>query len=765
MKSRLLDPALEVEDASLSLFPSAWRFNAQGDLGGGLVAAVVSVPMSIGFGLLAFAPFGERFLPIGILAGLYGAIFLGLAALVLGARGPTVYAPRSLIAFMVGSIALHTIAESGSELLAEPNPAYVAGALLATLALAGLIQVLFGAARLGVLVRFIPSPVMAGFQNAAALLILYSQVHVLLGLPKRLALSALPAALPDLKPLNLLLGLATVVVIWNGARISRRLPPALIGLMFGSLAYYALCAVGFERALGPTIGAIPGSAPDGRFFGAILAFALHPAARELVPAIFLSALSLAVVASLDTLICARIVEGLTGQRGDANRTLRMIGGANLATALLGGLCGGVSVAASTANFKGGSRTSLSLLVHSLAIAVAVVVLASLLGRLPLVVVGAVLVVTALQLVDKWSLQLLRKIASGQMVDWRAVALDLAVIVTVAATAIAGDIVVAVLIGVGVAVVLFVLRMSRSIVRSEQSGEALRSRRARDAAESALLAAHGGSILLLELEGPVFFGSAESLAERVDAALRRGVRYIVLDFRRVNDLDSTGARILLQVEERLRERGVVLLLASIDSVRRVEGVLRDAGVIAAITSPRVFPDTDRALEWAENHLIEGLRASASQPEGEYALEQLDLFAGFSAEERARFCALLRRREYPPGEIVFQEGAEGDELYVIVRGSASVKLRISPGSGAGGREQRLVTFAAGTVFGEMALIDRESRSATVAADERLVCYVLERAGYERIVREMHPVALKLVANLGRELSARLRRANRMINQLER
>ncbi len=762
MKSRLLDPLAPVGDAAFRLFPASWRANFRGDLTGGLVAAVVSIPMSVGFGLLAFAPFGERFLPIGILCGLYGAIFLGLVAVALGTRTVTIYSPRSLIAFMVGSIALHSFVESQTPLLLEENPIYLAGALLATLAVAGLIQVLFGAARLGGLVRFIPSPVMAGFQNAAALLILYSQVHVMLGLPRRLSPGALPAALADAKPLNLLLGLATVAVVWHGARLSKRLPPALLGLLFGTAAYYALAAAGFAGALGPTIGTIPQSTPDGRFPGAILAFAAHPAAVELVPVILASAISLAVVASLDTLICSRIVEAMTGQRADANRALQTIGAANLVTALVGGLSGGVSVASSTASFKGGSRTPLSVLVHSLAIFVAVVVLTPLLGRLPLVVVAAVLVVTALQLVDRWSLQLIGKVVRSEMVDWRAIALDLAVIVTVAATAIAGDIVVAVLIGVGVAVLLFVMRMSRSIVRRERWGDTVRSRRARDAGESALLAEHGRAILLLELDGPVFFGSAESLADRVEAGLAAGARYVMLDLRRVNDLDSTGARILLQAHERLRARGVHLLIASPDAVPHVNVVLRDTGVLAAVGAAHVFPDADRALEWAENHLIQA-RRSAEAASGEYPFVQLDLLEGLGEAERERFRALLTRREYRPGELVFREGGEGDELYIIVAGSASVKLGVVAAAG-GGREQRLVTFAAGTVFGEMALLDREARSASVEADERLVCYVLDRAAYERIEREMQPVAIQLLRNLARELSARLRRANRMLNQLE-
>jgi len=122
---------------------------------------------------------------------------------------------------------------------------------------------IFGAVRLGALVRFIPSPVMAGFQNAAALLILYSQLHIMLGLPHRLPPSALYAALADAKLLNLALGAATVAVIWTGGRLSRHLPPALLGLVFGTLVYYLLVAVGLEARLGPTIGPIAGGSPDG----------------------------------------------------------------------------------------------------------------------------------------------------------------------------------------------------------------------------------------------------------------------------------------------------------------------------------------------------------------------------------------------------------------------------------------------------------------------------------------------------------------------
>ena len=125
-----------------------------------------------------------------------------------GANTVAIYAPRSLVAFMVGSVALHSIAESNAALL-HADPWFAVCALLLTMSFAGLVQLAFGWAGFGALMKFIPSPVMAGFQNAAALLILYSQLHVLLGLPKRLAPLELMSGLSQMRPLNLSVGVAT----------------------------------------------------------------------------------------------------------------------------------------------------------------------------------------------------------------------------------------------------------------------------------------------------------------------------------------------------------------------------------------------------------------------------------------------------------------------------------------------------------------------------------------------------------------------------
>ncbi|OGA68990.1 MAG: hypothetical protein A3G81_08305 [Betaproteobacteria bacterium RIFCSPLOWO2_12_FULL_65_14] len=681
-----------------------------------MLAALVTIPMSIGFGMLAFAPLGEAFLPTGIVAGLFGAAFLNLIAVAAGAKGAAVYAPRSLIAFMIGSVALHSFATSDSLIVRQNDTVFIAAAMFATLSAAGLVQLAFGAVRLGRLVRFIPTPVMAGFQNAAALVILYSQLHVALGLPARLELERLAEALDAWKPLNLALFAVTVALIRYGGRVTAKIPAALLGLLAGSALYYLLAALGFSEALGPTVGKIPMGLPDGSTFGAMVALAAHPQFLELVPTMLAAALSLAVVASLDVLICAKIVEGVSGQRVPGNLHLLRSGAANFVVPLLGGLSGAINIAGSTANSRAGGRTSLSLVVQSAVVVAILGLVAPLLALLPLVVITSVLTVTALHLVDKWTVQLARKVLTRQAVNWRAIALDLVVIGAVALIALTGSIVSAVLVGIGVAVLLFVLRMSRSVIRAEHTVDVRHSHRTRSAAEWAILAADGRRILLLELEGPIFFGSAEHLAHRIDVASREGVRYVVLDLRRVNDIDSTGARIIVQSNDRLRERGAMILLGAAGGASQVSSVLRDMGVMAALGSEHVFDDADLALEWAEARVIALARAHPEQP--------------------------------------------GDEMFVIARGSASVKLEL-PGEG---RARRLITFAAGTVFGEMALLDRETRSASVTADDDLVCYVLTRTAYEAIEREDQATAIRLLGNLGREISGRLRRANRALYQLE-
>ncbi len=141
--------------------------------------------------------------------------------------------------------------------------------------------------------------------------------------------------------------------------------------------------------------------------------------------------------------------------------------------------------------------------------------------------------------------------------------------------------------------------------------------------------------------------------------------------------------------------------------------------------------------------------------------LSFLEGLTEAECTIVRALLVRRAYTRGEVLIQEGSRDRDLFLMSRGIASVKVEL-PGQD---RQRRLASFSAGAVFGEVALLDQEPRSATVTADEDVVCYVLPEEAFRALVRDHHAIAITLLTNLGREMSRRLRRANAMISELER
>ena len=275
----------------------------------------------------------------------------------------------------------------------------------------------------------------------------------------------------------------------------------------------------------------------------------------------------------------------------------------------------------------------------------------------------------------------------------------------------------------------------------------------------LLTEHGQRILVFELEGAVFFGTAEKLIHQIEKAVKDGATLVIVDLKRVTDLDSTGVRFLVQANDAMVKQGRFLLLSSVEEHSRLGHFLRDMGAIAALTRGRVFIDLDQALEWAEDQLILSELGDIGLG-AEFPFGQLDIFAGLGSTDLDVVKGLLSRKIYAKGETVFREGDPGRQLFIIAKGEASVRIR-PPGAT---RDIRLVTFAPGTVFGEVALLDTEVRSASVQADEELVCYVLEHEVFQQLEADHPGIAVTLLRNLGRELSNRLRRANRVIYQMD-
>jgi sulfate permease, SulP family len=724
------------------------------DLSGGLVSAAVAIPLAMGYGMFSFGPLGDSYFAFGALAGLYAAVLAGIVCVALGDRTTMVYAPRVTTTFFLGAL-LHNLVGSNVGGLGEGSLHVTILAFFSIVLLGGALQALFGVMRLGSLLRFTPHPVMAGLQNAAAALLFLVQLGNVCGFDRSIPFTAVTAHLTEVKPVSVAVALVTFLVMWNARAITTKIPPLLLGIGIGTALYFGIAAAGFGTLLGPVIG-MPGTVESPAPLNHVRDLAEAPDFVGLLPLVVVGAFALAVVAALDALLCAKLVTPPGGQKTDGNRLLVRLGLGNMLSACFGGITAGINIGPSVVNRTFGAKSSLSVLINAAVLLAVIFVLFPVVSYMPRVVLSATIMVIAVQHVDPWSIDLVRRIGTATSRHRVLMALDLAVVAAVALLSITINIVLAVFIGIAIAIAMFVARMSRSNIRRLYRCDTIRSRKARGQLQTALLERLGMEIVVLELQGVLFFGSAETLSEEIERITSSGTRTVILDLRRVTEIDATGMRIMREIQLSLARRHQHLALALAEN-SEVAPRLAGAGIIDAIGAECLFADVDRAIEWAEDDV---LRSEADVAEGvELPLAEVDLCSGLAAADIAILESYLRRTTYARGSVIFRQGDPGKDLFIVTRGRASARLH-QPSGG----DVRLATFASGTVFGELAILDAGARSATVIADDDVGCYVLGDEKFSALMSDAPHIAIKLLANLGRELSGRLRRANRTIHQLE-
>ena len=720
---------------------------------GGLVSAAVAIPLAMGYGMFAFAPLGEDYFEDGALAGIATAVVVAIACVALGDKTTTVYAPRITSTFFLGLL-IFGLAHSDEPAIRAGGAPLVLAIAFSIVLLAGAFESLFGVIKLGTLIKFTPQPVMAGFQNAAAALLFLVQLGNVCGFDRTVPFTQVPQHLHSIKPLSLAVAAITFTVMWNAKKLLPKVPPMLVGIGLGCILYYVGVLAGLGSYLGPIIASGPRAAIGPTAFPYFGGLARDNDLIALLPTILGGALALAIIASIDALLCAKLVTAPGEPRRDGDRLLMRLGVGNLAAASIGGITSGINIGPSIVNRAFGARTPLSVLVNAVALLVAGTLLFSLLGQIPRVALSAVIMVIAVQHFDVWSLRLVRAFRRGPHAYRFNVALDLAVVVAVAVLSIAINIVPAVFIGVAIAVALFVFRMSRSIIRRSYRCGTIHSRTSRTAPDRAFLEGSGDAILVMELQGALFFGTGEKMLSEIETALRRETSCVILDLRRLTEVDSTGANVLLELKANLAQRNIELLLAAAAKTIAMER-LESFGVLSSIGDANIVPDVDRGIQRAEDDL---LRTQPQLHDTEMPLAQVGVLAGFSATDLKVIEPYLKRASYPAGAVVFRENEVGNEVLMVIRGTASAYLQ-TPNTNI-----RLATFAPGTIFGELAILDEGVRSATVIADKELACRALTTSDFAALSATSPSVAIRLLAAIARELSGRLRTANRTIHQLD-
>lgn len=712
---------------------------------------LVALPSSIAFGVAIYAVLGAAFVPVGVMAGILGAIAIGLIAPALGGSKRLISAPCAPAAAVMAALAADLAAGQHGSIGPIPPERVVVLLTLVGL-LSGGLQLLYGAIRGGRLIKYIPYPVVSGYLSGVGTLIFLSQLPKFLGLPKGTNLwTGLVSPLVWSWP-AILVGLVTITGTLLAPKITKAIPAAILGLIGGMAAYFAL---GFAQpelwrldhnAL--VIGKIGGGA--GSVMAAVLdrwqAFgALHLAElRDLL----MPALTLSVLLSIDTLKTCVVVDAMTRSRHNSNRELIGQGVANVASALLGGMPGSATMGATLVNINSGGQTRLSGVLEGIFVLAAFLVLGSLIAWVPIAALAGILLVIACRMFDWRSFALLRQ---------RSTVLDFSVIGAVVIVAVMFNLIAAAGAGLALAILLFIREQIRgSVIRRKVSGSQISSKKHRLPAEQTVLEKQGALTTVCELQGSLFFGTTDQLFTELEPDLKR-CRYLVLDLRRIQSVDFTAVHMLEQMEAMLKERQGLLVFcqlpASLPSGQDLKAYFDQVGIMKSERQVKIFDTRDDALEWVEDRILEEQHLLAQGHEPPLALGAIELLREFEADNTLSLLqSCVTERSFASDQPIFRQGATADELFLIRRGVVRIVLPLEHGG-----HHNLASFGRGDFFGEMAFLDRGLRSADAVATTDTDLFVISRARFDEAARAQPVLGVKIFARLARALALRLRRAD--------
>jgi glutaminase len=263
------------------------------------------------------------------------------------------------------------------------------------------------------------------------------------------------------------------------------------------------------------------------------------------------------------------------------------------------------------------------------------------------------------------------------------------------------------------------------------------------------------VVVLEIQGELIFASAEIVVSEAMTAAEKA-EYLILDFNRVANFSEGAYGMLVGLIKSLSLQGKTVLMTSTKNRYTMVNIIKKG--VGYNESMPLFnsDDIDDALEWCEDRLLAG---QSSYVATEAPLAAQSILANFSHEEMAAFELMLEYRTYDKGMYICREGDPGDSLYFILSGQVSVTVSL-----AQQRSRRISTISAGSAFGEMAMLDRGKRSADIIADEKVTCLVLD---FNLLEAESSPLGMcirwKLITNIGRELTRKLRQATMEIKFL--
>ncbi len=529
------------------------------DLMSGIIVGIVALPLAIAFGIASGVSPEE---------GLITAIIGGFLVSALGGSSVQIGGPTGAFIVIVYGI----IEQFGIE-----------GLLVATL-MAGLLLLLMGVLKLGTVIKFIPYPIIVGFTSGIALTIFTTQIKDLFGLTTE----ALPGdfigkwevyagAINTITPLALIFGLLTIAIIVFMPRLSKRIPGSLVAIVVMTVASYVLKHYAGVDAL-ETIGdrfTINASLPTPK----MLNFNF-----EMVEMLMPAAFTIALLGAIESLLSATVADGVTGDKHDSNMELIAQGAANIVVPFFGGIPVTGAIARTMTNINNGGRSPIAGLIHAVVLLLILLFLGPLTRHIPMACLAGVLVVVSYNMSEWRTFKSLLKGSKS----------DVSVLVATFLLTVVFDLTVAILIGLLMAMALFMRRMiemtqvtvaQHTLDLSGESDVAIT-----DKAELEV----GDGVEVYSIDGPFFFGVANKF-NGVMQGMGTQPLVRVIRMRRVPFMDSTGLHNLTSLVKMSHDAGIKIILSGVNA--KVRESLHRAGFEELIGADSICDNIEQALKSA------------------------------------------------------------------------------------------------------------------------------------------------------------------------
>lgn len=523
------------------------------DVVAGLTVGVVALPLAMAFGIAS---------GVTPQAGIYTAIVGGFLVSLLGGSRIQIGGPTGAFVVIVAAI----VAAHG-----------LPGLLMVTM-MAGVILLVLAVTGLGQAVRYIPRPVVIGFTNGIALLIASTQIKDFLGLglaevPSEFfaRMEALVESLPTLNPAALGLALTSLAIVLFIPRRMPRVPGSIVALLVGTAAVVTLGLP--VETIGSRFGGIPSGWP---------AVAIPSFRADLILPLLPSAFTVALLAAVESLLSAVVADSMTGDRHNSSAELMAQGVANLMAPLVGGIPVTGAIARTATNFRSGARSPVAGLVHAATLLVIVLVFAPLATFVPLATLAAVLFVVAYNM-GEW-----REIGGIWRLDWA----DRSVWLITFALTVMADLTVAVEVGMALAALLYIYRVTDTTIVSTLSAEDIEGGRVHLLQDKDV----PPYVTILRIHGPFLFGMTEKLAD-VTRDLSAFAPIVILRLRNMTAIDATGLHALETLCDRLKKTGRTLILCG--ARQQPAAFLRQAEFVQHVGAANIAPHVQGALARARD----------------------------------------------------------------------------------------------------------------------------------------------------------------------